>query len=197
MDAPILHSISCRYNQTCMELIETSLPGVVRLRPRRFADARGWFMETWNERTFQSLGLPVQFKQDNQSHSLKNVLRGLHYQITQPQGKLVRALQGAIFDVAVDIHRSSPHFGQWVGVELSADNGEMLWIPPGFAHGFLVLTETAGVAYKATDFYHPQGERTLLWNDPAIRIAWPLGAQPIVSEKDALGDTIHAAELPE
>ena len=179
-----------------MERIETSLPGVVRLRPRRFADARGWFMETWNEKTFESLGLPPQFKQDNQSHSHKNVLRGLHYQIIQPQGKLVRALQGAIFDVAVDIRRSSPHFGQWVGVELSADNGEMLWIPPGFAHGFLVLSESADVAYKATDFYCPQGERTILWNDPTIQIVWPANNRPIVSEKDAEGCLLSAAELP-
>lgn len=180
-----------------MEMIETCLPGVVRLRPRRFADARGWFMETWNEKTFASLGLPLVFKQDNQSHSHRDVLRGLHYQIQQPQGKLVRALHGAIFDVAVDIRRSSPHFGRWAGVELSADNGEMLWIPPGFAHGFLVLTATADVAYKATDFYAPQAERTILWNDPSIQIEWPGVRAPIVSDKDAQGSLLHAAELPD
>ncbi len=180
-----------------MEVIETHLPGVVRLRPRRFADERGWFMETWNEKSFQSLGLPIDFKQDNQSRSHKNVLRGLHYQIQQPQGKLIRAVQGRIFDVAVDIRRSSAAFGQWVGVELDAETSEMLWIPPGFAHGFLVLSDSAEVLYKATDFYCPPGERTLLWNDPAINIAWPIHGMPIVSGKDAQGAVLRTAELPE
>ncbi|HUZ03767.1 MAG TPA: dTDP-4-dehydrorhamnose 3,5-epimerase [Acidobacteriaceae bacterium] len=180
-----------------MEVIETHLPGVVRLRPRRFADERGWFMETWNEKSFQSLGLPTAFRQDNQSRSHKNVLRGLHYQIQQPQGKLIRAVQGRIFDVAVDIRRSSPAFGKWVGVELDAETSEMLWIPPGFAHGFLVLSDSAEVLYKATDFYCPPGERTLLWNDPAIDIAWPIEGVPIVSGKDAQGAVLSAAELPE
>ena len=180
-----------------MEVIETHLPGVVRLRPRRFADERGWFMETWNEKSFQSLGLPTIFKQDNQSRSHKNVLRGLHYQIQQPQGKLIRAVQGRIFDVAVDIRRSSPLFGKWVGVELDAETSEMLWIPPGFAHGFLVLSDSAEVLYKATDFYCPPGERTLLWNDPALGIAWPINGTPIVSGKDAQGAVLGIAELPE
>ena len=180
-----------------MEVIETSLPGVLRLRPRRFADERGWFMETWNEKSFQRLGLPTGFKQDNQSRSHKNVLRGLHYQIQQPQGKLIRVVQGKIFDVAVDIRRSSSAFGKWVGVELDAETSEMLWIPAGFAHGFLVLSDTADVLYKATDFYCPPGERTILWNDPALNIAWPTNGAPIVSAKDAQGAILDAAELPE
>ncbi len=178
-------------------MIETSLPGVMRLRPRRFIDERGWFMETWNQKTFQSLGLPTEFKQDNQSRSNKNVLRGLHYQLQQPQGKLIRAIQGRIFDVAVDIRRSSAAFGRWVGVELDAEGGEMLWIPPGFAHGFMVLSETAEVLYKATDFYFPAGERTILWSDPKINIAWPVTGTAIVSAKDAEGATLVSAELPE
>ena len=180
-----------------MEMIETCLPGVVRLRPRRFADARGWFMETWNEKGFRALGLPAEFKQDNHSRSHKNVLRGLHYQLQQPQGKLVRAVRGRIFDVAVDIRRSSPALGKWVGVELNEENGEMLWIPPGFAHGFLVLDGPADVLYKATDFYSQPGERTLVWNDPTLQIAWPTQGAPIVSAKDAQGATLETAELPE
>lgn len=154
-------------------------------------------METWNEKSFQTLGLPTEFKQDNQSRSHKNVLRGLHYQIQQPQGKLIRAVQGRIFDVAVDIRCSSPAFGEWVGVELDAEDSEMLWIPPGFAHGFLVLSASADVLYKATDFYLPQAERTILWNDPTIAITWPLKAEPIVSSKDAQGAQLGCADLPE
>ncbi|HEX4021794.1 MAG TPA: dTDP-4-dehydrorhamnose 3,5-epimerase [Acidobacteriaceae bacterium] len=176
--------------------METILPGVLRLRPRRFTDERGWFMETWNEKIFKELGLPVVFKQDNQSRSHKHVLRGLHYQIQQPQGKLIRAIQGRIFDVAVDIRRSSPAFGKWVGVELDAETGEMLWIPAGFAHGFLVLSDSADVLYKATDFYCPPGERTILWNDAAIDIEWPLDEAPVVSAKDATGATLETADLP-
>ncbi len=154
-------------------------------------------METWNEKSFQRLGLPTKFKQDNQSRSYKNVLRGLHYQIQQPQGKLIRVVQGKIFDVAVDIRRSSSAFGRWVGVELDAETGDMLWIPAGFAHGFLVLSDTADVLYKATDFYCPPGERTILWNDPALHIAWPTNGAPLVSAKDAQGAMLDAAELPE
>ncbi len=154
-------------------------------------------METWNEKSFQGLGLPTKFKQDNQSRSHKNVLRGLHYQIQQPQGKLIRAVQGKIFDVAADIRRSSPAFGKWVGVELDAETSEMLWIPAGFAHGFLVLSNTADVLYKATDFYCPSGERTILWNDPALNIAWPIDGTPIVSGKDEQGADLSTAELPE
>lgn len=179
-----------------MEIIETALPGVLRLRPRIFSDDRGWFTEIWNESRFREAGLPDRFVQDNQSRSNRNVLRGLHFQLQQPQGKLVRAVAGRIFDVAVDIRRGSPYFGQWVGVELGADMPEMLWIPPGFAHGFLVLSETADVLYKTTDFYHAPGERTILWNDPSLAIAWPLTGHPIVSTKDAAGSTFQTAELP-
>lgn len=154
-------------------------------------------MESWNEKGFRDLGLSMQFKQDNHSRSHSNVLRGLHYQLQRPQGKLVRAVRGRIFDVAVDIRRSSPAFGKWVGVELDEDNGEMLWIPPGFAHGFLVSSGPADVLYKTTDFYYQPGERTILWNDPTLRIAWPLQGTPIVSDKDAQGATLKTADLPE
>ena len=185
-----------------MEVIATELPGVLRLRPRIFADDRGWFTEIFNESRFQGAelqqaGLPARFVQDNQSRSNKNVLRGLHFQLQHPQGKLVRAVAGSIFDVAVDIRRSSPHFGRWVGVELNAEVPEMLWIPPGFAHGFLVLSESADVLYKTTDFYFAAGERTLLWNDPSLGIAWPLHGEPVVSAKDAAGTSLHATELPD
>lgn len=181
-----------------MEIVATKLPGVLRLRPRVFADDRGWFAETWNAATFAQAGLPTQYVQDNQSRSRKNVLRGLHYQLQQPQGKLVRAVAGAIFDVAVDIRRSSPHFGQWVGVELRAELPEMLWIPAGFAHGFLVLSESADVLYKTTDYYFAPGERTIRWDDPTLGIEWPLhGGPPILSGKDAAGALLPQAELPE
>ncbi|MHB8302204.1 MAG: dTDP-4-dehydrorhamnose 3,5-epimerase [Acidobacteriaceae bacterium] len=179
-----------------MEIVPTDLPGVLRLRPRIFSDERGWFAETWNEKTFRSLGLPTHFVQDNQSRSRRHVLRGLHFQLQQPQGKLVRAVAGRIFDVAVDIRPSSAHFGKWVGVELSAEIPEMLWVPAGFAHGFLVLSEWADVAYKATDFYCAPGERTILWNDPALNIVWPVTETPIVSSKDAEGSLLHHADLP-
>ena len=184
-----------------MEIIATELPGVLRLRPRIFSDDRGWFTETWNRETwnqahFREQGLPAGFVQDNQSRSAKNVLRGLHYQLQHPQGKLVRAVAGHIFDVAVDIRRSSPHCGRWVAVELSAETPEMLWIPPGFAHGFLVLSDSADVLYKTTDFYSATSERTILWNDSALGIEWPLSADPIVSAKDAVGAAFHRAELP-
>ena len=179
-----------------MEIIQTELPGVLRLRPRIFSDERGWFAETWNENTFAKLGLPSRFVQDNQSRSHRNVLRGLHFQLQQPQGKLVRAVAGSIFDVAVDIRTSSPNFGRWVGVELNAEQPEMLWIPPGFAHGFLVLSECADVAYKATDFYCAPSERTIVWNDPAIKIEWPLSGPPVVSAKDAEGTLLRNTELP-
>ena len=180
-----------------MEVLATSLPGVLRLRPRLFADDRGWFAETWNEAAFREAGLPSHFVQDNQSRSRQHVLRGLHFQLQHPQGKLVRAVAGRIFDVAVDIRRSSPHCGQSVGVELSAETPEMLWIPPGFAHGFLVLSESADVLYKTTDFYAPAWERTILWSDPALGIPWPLTAKPIVASKDAAGTAFNQTELPD
>ncbi len=179
-----------------MEAIATDLPGVLRLRPRIFSDDRGWFTETWNEARFREQGLPNGFVQDNQSRSYKNVLRGLHFQLQQPQGKLVRAVAGRIFDVAIDIRRTSSHFGRWVGVELSAETPEMLWIPPGFAHGFLVLSESADVLYKTTDFYCAPGERTIRWDDPTIGIAWPLSGEPVVSSKDAEGTALDQTELP-
>ncbi len=179
-----------------MEVIATELPGVLRLRPRVFADDRGWFAECWNQARFQEMGLPSGFVQDNQSRSCRNVLRGLHFQLEQPQGKLVRAVAGRIFDVAVDIRRSSSHFGRWVGVELDAETPEMLWIPPGFAHGFLVLSDSADVLYKTTDFYSASSERTLRWNDPTLGITWPLSAGPIISAKDAVGTLLNQTELP-
>ncbi len=179
-----------------MEVIATELPGVVRLRPRIFSDDRGWFTETWNEARFREDGLPTGFVQDNQSRSKRNVLRGLHFQLQHPQGKLVRAVAGRIFDVAVDIRRSSAHFGRWVGVELDAERPEMLWIPPGFAHGFLVLSESADVLYKTTDFYSAPSERTILWNDATIGIAWPLTGEPVVSSKDVAGTAFEQSELP-
>jgi dTDP-4-dehydrorhamnose 3,5-epimerase len=179
-----------------MEVLPTDLPGVLHLKPRLFADDRGWFAETWNRKTFAQANLPAEFAQDNQSRSAQNVLRGLHYQIDRPQGKLIRAIAGRIFDVAVDIRQSSPSFGRWVGVELSAETPEMLWIPPGFAHGFLVLSASADVLYKATDFYSPAGERTIRWNDPTLAIRWPLAEAPIVSAKDAAGASLQQAELP-
>ncbi len=177
-----------------MQRIETSLKDVVVVEPKVFGDARGFFFEAYNEATFRSLGLPTDFKQDNQSGSRKGVLRGLHYQMKQPQGKLVRALHGEIFDVAVDLRRGSPQFGHWFGLVLSAENRRMLWIPPGFAHGFLVMSEFAEVAYKASDFYAPEHERSLLWNDPAIGIAWPLDGIPTLSAKDAAGVPLARAE---
>jgi dTDP-4-dehydrorhamnose 3,5-epimerase len=180
-----------------MEVIATELPGVLRLRPRIFSDDRGWFAETWNEASFRKHDLPSGFVQDNQSRSYKNVLRGLHFQVQHPQGKLVRAISGRIFDVAVDIRRSSPSFGRWVGIELNAETPEMLWIPPGFAHGFLVLSDSADVLYKTTDFYSAPSERTLHWNDPTLGIAWPLAGEPIVSAKDAVGTALGETELPD
>ena len=177
-----------------MELIPTSLAEVVILEPKVFGDERGFFLEAYNETTFGRLGLPTRFMQDNHSGSRKGVLRGLHYQLTRPQGKLVRALHGAIFDVAVDLRRDSAQFGHWFGVELSAENKRMLWIPPGFGHGFLVLSEFAEVAYKATEIYSPASERSILWNDPAIGIQWPLDGEPTLSQKDQAGLLLADAE---
>ena len=171
-----------------MNVARTEIADVLILEPKVFEDERGFFFESFNQRVFEAAaGGPVTFVQDNHSKSKKNVLRGLHYQIEQPQGKLVRAVSGAIYDVAVDIRPSSPTFGRWVGVELTADNKRQLWIPPGLAHGFLVVSETAEVLYKATDYYAPAHERTILWNDPTLGIDWPLDGQPQVSGKDAAG----------
>ena len=179
-----------------MSVEQTALPGVLLITPKIFRDDRGAFHETWNQKAMVAVGLPGQWVQDNFSVSKKNVLRGIHYQITQPQGKLVRVVYGAVRDVAVDLRRSSPHFGKHVAAELTGDNGKMLWIPAGFGHAFVVLSETAGFAYKVTDYYSPAGERTIVWNDPDLGIQWPLAAgDVIVSPKDAAGARFRDAEV--
>ncbi|HRI93144.1 MAG TPA: dTDP-4-dehydrorhamnose 3,5-epimerase [Accumulibacter sp.] len=177
-----------------MKLIPTRLPDVMIVEPKVFGDARGFFLESWNGKAFAALGLNLNFVQDNHSRSRKGVLRGLHYQLLQPQGKLVRVTSGAVFDVAVDLRRSSPHFGRWEGVELSDENQRMLWVPPGFAHGFLVLSETADFLYKTTEYYAPEDERCVLWNDPEIGVDWPLDEAPCLSAKDQLGTPLRLAE---
>ena len=174
--------------------IPTSLPGVFILEPRVFGDERGFFFESYNQRVMEGIGIVANFVQDNHSCSARNVLRGLHYQIKHPQGKLVRVAEGEIVDVAVDLRRSSPRFGRWEAVRLSGGNKRMLWIPVGLAHGFRVLSEKAHVLYKATDFYAPQHERTLAWNDPDLKIDWELDGPPIVSAKDQHGQRLRAAE---
>jgi len=181
-----------------MNIISTSIPDVLLLESKVFQDSRGFFLESYNQKTFtEKLRITVNFVQDNHSKSEYNVLRGLHYQLIQPQGKLVRAVVGAIFDVAVDIRKNYPTFGQWVGYELSAENKRQLWIPAGFAHAFLVLSETAEVLYKATDYYAPGGDRSILWNDPDLAIDWPLKTPPILSDKDSNGQTFKNAEVYE
>lgn len=178
-----------------MQIIATGHPDVLLLRPRVFGDARGFFLESYNRKAFAELGIGAEFVQDNHSRSAKGVLRGLHYQIRQPQGKLVRVAVGEVFDVAVDLRRSSPHFGRAAGFRLSADTHDMAWIPPGFAHGFLVLSGHAEFLYKTTDYYAPQFERSLLWNDPALDIAWPLQGEPLLSAKDRAGLPLAACEV--
>lgn len=179
-----------------MKIAETALPGVLILTPNIYRDDRGAFMETWNQKSFTEAGLPSTWVQDNYSISKKNVLRGIHYQVTQPQGKLVRVTHGAVLDVAVDLRRSSPSFSRYVAVELSEENGQMLWIPEGFGHAFLVLTDTAGFAYKVTDYYSPAGERTIVWNDPDIAIHWPIDPdKAILSDKDRKGKYLSSAEV--
>jgi dTDP-4-dehydrorhamnose 3,5-epimerase len=179
-----------------MKVITTSIPGVLVLEPRVFGDDRGFFFESFNQKAFlEATGLDVTFVQDNHSKSARNVLRGLHYQIAHTQGKLVRAVQGAVWDVALDIRKSSPTFGQHVAMELSAENKRMVWIPPGFAHGFLVLTETAEFLYKTTDYWYPEHERSILWNDPALGLEWPLSGSPMLSAKDVAGTPLANAEL--
>ncbi len=180
-----------------MKATATALSEVVILEPKVFGDARGFFFESFNQRAFdEATGTTLAFVQDNHSRSAQGVLRGLHYQIQQPQGKLVRVARGSVYDVAVDIRRSSPRFGQWVGVELSEDNQRQLWVPPGFAHGFLVLSASADFLYKTTDYYAPAHERCIAWNDPALAIDWPLpGGAPLVSAKDAQGRTLGEAEV--
>lgn len=178
-----------------MNVVALPLPGVMLIEPRVFGDARGFFMESWNRKVFAEHGLDLDFVQDNHSRSARGVLRGLHYQLEQPQGKLVRVTQGAVFDVAVDVRRASPHFGQWTGHELSADNQRMLWIPPGFAHGFLVLSESADFLYKTTTYYAPQWDRGIRWDDPEIGVAWPLDGAPQLSAKDAALPGLRDAEV--
>ncbi|MEO1147788.1 MAG: dTDP-4-dehydrorhamnose 3,5-epimerase [Cyanobacteria bacterium J06638_22] len=180
-----------------MNIIPTEIPDVLIIEPKVFGDDRGFFFESYNEQNFQEKAeVDVQFVQDNHSRSGRNVLRGLHYQVQQAQGKLVRTVVGEIFDVAVDIRRSSPTFGQWVGYTLSAENKHQLWVPAGFAHGFLVVSDIAEVLYKTTDYYAPQHERSILWNDPDLAIAWPLdGEQPALSKKDKDGQPFKTAEV--
>jgi dTDP-4-dehydrorhamnose 3,5-epimerase len=173
----------------------TALPDVVLIEPRVFGDERGFFFESWNRRAFAEVGIEAEFVQDNHSRSARHVLRGLHYQIEHAQGKLVRVASGEVFDVAVDIRRSSPTFGKWVGMTLSSEAKSMLWIPPGFAHGFLVLSHAAEFLYKTTDYWYPEFERTLLWNDAALSIAWPLAGAPTLAAKDAVGRPLASADL--
>ncbi len=179
-----------------MNIIQTEIPEVLIIEPKVFADPRGFFLESFNRRTFaEKTGLDCDFVQDNHSRSSKNILRGLHYQIQQPQGKLVRVVVGEIFDVAIDIRKNSPTFGKWVGYYLSAENHRQLWIPPGFAHGFLAVSEVAEVLYKTTEYYAPQHDRCILWSDPDIGINWPLNSQtPILSAKDQAGIPFKNAE---
>jgi len=180
-----------------MQFIPTKIPDVILIKPKVFGDARGFFMETYRADKSIEAGIPTEFIQDNHSGSQQGTLRGLHYQIRQTQGKLVRAVVGELFDVAVDIRRSSPTFGQWVGEILSAENKRQLWVPPGFAHGFYVISEWVEIAYKATEYYAPEWERTIIWNDPEIGIDWPLlpGLQPLLSDKDQKGILLAEAEL--
>lgn len=179
-----------------MKAIPTALPDLLIVEPEVFGDARGFFMESFNQKTFTRItGLDIQFVQDNHSRSAKGVLRGLHYQIRQPQGKLVRTVRGAVFDVVVDIRKSSPAFGRWLGVTLTEDNHRQLWVPPGFAHGFVVLSDTADVLYKTTDYYAPQFERCIRWNDPTIGIEWPCPEEPHLSAKDDAAVTLQNADI--
>jgi dTDP-4-dehydrorhamnose 3,5-epimerase len=179
-----------------VKVFPTEIPDVLMLEPKVHQDERGFFLECYNRRTFNELtGMKVEFVQDNESFSVRNVLRGLHYQIRQPQGKLIQVMAGEVFDVAVDLRRSSSTFGKWVGVTISGGTHRMLWIPPGFAHGFLVLSEHAIMLYKTTDYYAPEHERTIVWSDPSLNIRWPLEAKPIVSDKDRRGAALGSAEL--
>ncbi len=180
-----------------MKVVTTALPEVLILEPKAFGDDRGFFLESYNRKTFAAdTGLDVEFVQDNHSRSARHVLRGLHYQLVRPQGKLVRVVSGTVWDVAVDLRRSSPRFGQWVGVELSADNKRQLWVPPGFGHGFVVLSEAADFLYKTTEYWYPEHERSLRWNDPRLGIAWPFGdVRPSLAAKDAGAPLLDDAEV--
>jgi dTDP-4-dehydrorhamnose 3,5-epimerase len=179
-----------------MRFLPTEIPGVVLIEPRVFGDARGFFMETWHDAKFAAAGLDLHFVQDNHSKSVQGTLRGLHYQIEKPQGKLVRVTSGEVFDVAVDLRKSSPTFGRWVGEILSAENKKMLWVPPGFGHGFYVLSPEAEFVYKCTELYAPEHERCIRWDDPELAIVWPLlGQAPLLSAKDLAGNSLAEAEL--
>jgi dTDP-4-dehydrorhamnose 3,5-epimerase len=179
-----------------MQVLPTDLPGVLLLEPRVFGDARGFFFESYNRRAFhKATGVDVEFVQDNHSRSSRNVLRGLHYQVRQAQGKLVRVIAGEVWDVAVDLRKSASTFGRWTGFTLSAESRRMAWIPPGFAHGFLVMSDSAEVLYKATDYYAPEHERTLLWSDAALGIKWPLAGAPVLADKDRRGTPLAGAEV--
>jgi dTDP-4-dehydrorhamnose 3,5-epimerase len=178
-----------------MNVKPLAIPDVLLLEPKVVGDDRGFFLEYYNQRVFESLGIAPTFVQDNHSHSRRNVLRGLHYQVRAPQGKLIRAVSGAIWDVAVDIRKNSPTFGRWVAEELSAENKKMLWIPEGFAHGFVVVSEFADMIYKVTEFYLPADERSILWNDPQLGIPWPLIGEPTLSTKDRAGTPFRQAEF--
>ena len=177
-----------------MKVVPTAIPDVLLLEPKVFGDERGFFLESWNRRTFADLGITADFVQDNHSKSQRNVLRGLHYQIEHAQGKLVRVTAGEVYDVAVDLRRSSPTFGKWVGFTLSAADKRMAWIPPGFAHGFCVTSDHAEFLYKTTDYWSPAHERTLLWNDPQLAIPWPLDGEPLLAAKDKAGTPLAAVE---
>ena len=179
-----------------MNVIKTDIPDVMILEPKVFGDERGFFMESFNAAAFaEATGVTTPFVQDNHSRSAKGVLRGLHYQLQQAQGKLLRVVRGTIFDVAVDIRKSSPTFGKWVGAELTADNNRQFWVPPGFAHGFVVLSDSADVLYKTTDYYAPASERCISWDDPEVGITWPEGIEPILSAKDKAGKRLQDAEV--
>ncbi len=177
-----------------MQVTRSDIPEVLIIEPRVFADARGFFKETYQRNRFADVGIAAEFVQDNVSRSRRGTLRGLHFQIRHPQGKLVQALSGRIVDVAVDLRRNSPTFGKWTAVELSDENHRQIYVPPGFAHGFCVLSESADIFYKCTDYYYPEHERTLLWNDPAVGIRWPLEVEPILSEKDRRGTPLASIE---
>ena len=178
-----------------MNVVPTAIPEVRVIEPKVFGDPRGFFLESWNARAFATAGIRAEFVQDNHSRSARNVLRGLHYQIRQPQGKLVRVVAGEIFDVAVDLRRASPTFGRWVGMRLSAETKRMAWVPAGFGHGFLVVSEFAEVLYKTTDYYAPEHERVIAWNDPDLAIDWPLAGTPVLSARDAAGARLRDAEV--
>ncbi len=178
-----------------MKITKTTIPDVLVIEPKVFGDDRGFFYESYNEKALLEAGISGHFVQDNHSRSAKNVLRGLHYQIKQPQGKLVRVVVGSVFDVAVDLRKNSKTFGQWIGMQLSAEEKQQIWVPPGFAHGFLVLSEQAEFIYKTTDYYAPEHERCIVWNDPDMAIAWPIEDQPVLSAKDKVGKLLSQAEV--